>query len=83
MNAHIKAAMLLHHIPLERTHDLEFLYHRSRAAGLVLPVAVEALRLLNPYAVALRYEGLEVEWIGTPEAEQLVVTLLESVRSAA
>lgn len=73
----IKSAMLLHRIPVERTHDLEFLYNRSLEAGLVLPVAVQSLRLLNPYAVAVRYEGLEVEWIGMVEAEQLVLKLLE------
>lgn len=77
----LKSVMLLHHIPVERTHDLEFLYHRSSDAGLVLPVAVETLRLLNPYAVSLRYEGLEVEWISMPEAEQLVLTLLDFVRT--
>ena len=77
----LKSVMLLHHIPVERTHDLEFLYHRLSDAGIALPVAVGTLRLLNPYAVALRYEGLEVEWITMGEAEQLVLALLDFVRA--
>lgn len=51
----IKASMVLHKIPVDRTHDLEFLIQQAAKGGLHIPVPLESLRLLNPYAVALRY----------------------------
>jgi HEPN domain-containing protein len=71
----IKAVMVAASIRVERTHDVEFLAQLAHQGGVNLPVSVEQLRLLNPYAVALRYEGLEVEWISMAEAGHLVEVL--------
>jgi HEPN domain-containing protein len=76
----IKSAMVLHQISVERTHDLEFLHQLCLRGGLHLPVEPHVLCQLNPYAVALRYEGLDVEWISMADAEAILVKLLEFVQ---
>jgi HEPN domain-containing protein len=76
----IKSAMLLNQIPIERTHDLEFLHHLCEQNGLQLPVRADFLRLLNPYAVALRYEGLDVEWVSMSDAANILKKLREFVQ---
>lgn len=68
----IKVGLVLRGVPLERTHDLEYLAELATAAGMALPVTTTLLRQLNPYAVALRYEGSEVVWVTEEQAKQMV-----------
>lgn len=71
----IKAMLVLHDVKLERTHDLEYLAQLATSGGVVLPVNVDELRRLNPYAVALRYESSDVVWVTEQQARELVDTL--------
>ena len=73
----IKTLMVLHAIKIERTHDLELLAHLAIAGGITLPMNAETLGQLNPYAVALRYEGTEVHWV----AEQQAVAMVNQLNS--
>jgi len=45
---------------------------RQPQAGIRLPVTTALLRQLNPYAVALRYEGSDVLWVTEEQAKQMV-----------
>lgn len=55
-----------------RTNDLDHLARSVLASGVALPVAIDRLAALNPYAVAIRYEGTEVVWVENDEAARLV-----------
>jgi HEPN domain-containing protein len=68
----IKAILVIQSVPVERTHDLERLSNIANAAGLILPVPASELRQLNPYAVALRYEGIEVGWVTDSKSQTMV-----------
>jgi len=68
----IKTLMVLHSIKIERTHDLDLLAHLATAGGITLPIDAVELGQLNPYAVALRYEGSEVHWVTEQQAVNLV-----------
>ncbi|MEF8733005.1 MAG: HEPN domain-containing protein [Candidatus Accumulibacter meliphilus] len=68
----IKVVLVLHGVPLERTHDLEYLAELATVAGIRLPVTTALLRQLNPYAVALRYEGSDMLWVTEEQAKQMV-----------
>lgn len=71
----IKAVLVLHGARIERTHDLEYLSELAKAGGVELPVHGNVLRQLNPYAVALRYEGSEVVWVTEEKAQVLVSSM--------
>jgi HEPN domain-containing protein len=71
----IKAILVMQGVPVERTHDLERLSNIATTAGLTLPVPATELRQLNPYAVALRYEGIEVGWVTDIEVQTMVEKL--------
>lgn len=68
----LKAVLAYRGISPERTHDLEYLAEMATKAGIRLPIAVERLRQLNPYAVALRYEGSEIVWVTEEQAQEMV-----------
>lgn len=78
----IKAILVCNGVAVERTHDLERLSSLADRAGLILPVPSTALRYLNPYAVALRYEGIEVVWVTDSEAQSMVERLHAAALSA-
>jgi HEPN domain-containing protein len=78
----IKAMLAINGVPVERTHDLERLSGIAITAGLTLPVPAQELRQLNPYAVALRYEGIEVIWVTDRQANLIVEKLYLAVLTA-
>jgi HEPN domain-containing protein len=78
----IKAILVINGVPVERTHDLERLSGIANTAGLILPVPAQELRQLNPYAVALRYEGIEVIWVTDRQANLIVEKLYLAVLTA-
>jgi len=78
----LKAAMIAAGVRYERTHDLEWLASSARTAGLAIPVEDAALRSLNPYAVAARYEASSVMWVAPAEAEILIERLCTWAREA-
>ena len=78
----IKTLMVLHSIKIERTHDLDLLAHLATAGGITLPIDAVELGQLNPYAVALRYEGSEVHWVTEQQAVNLVNKLNSFVQQS-
>lgn len=78
----IKAVLVLRAVKVERTHDLEFLAQLASAGAVVLPIDASTLRQLNPYAVALRYEGSEVRWVSEQQAMEMVQTLYQWAQQA-
>lgn len=78
----IKARLVLQGVAFERTHDLEYLAEIANKANIVLPVPTEMLRQLNPYAVALRYEGCEVQWVSEVDASEMVEAMQVWIKQA-
>ena len=72
----LKAVLACAGIRVERTHDLVRLAQRVAATGTELPVEVEQLAELTPWAVELRYDE-PVEWEGLDRAS--AVDLVERV----
>ena len=69
---YLKALLALVGAQFDRSHDLDYLARLAIRTGIDLPVETERLRALNPYAVALRYEGTDVIWVTNEEATHLV-----------
>ncbi|MHB1375194.1 MAG: HEPN domain-containing protein [Thauera sp.] len=72
----MKAVCVLQEIEFRRTHDLAALAELIRADDLDVPVSVDALRLINPFAVEFRYDDEIVPSITRDELEGLVVKVL-------
>ena len=66
----LKAVLARGGVRFERTHDLARLAQRIVAAGTELPVDIEQLAELTPWAVELRYDE-PVEWEGLDRASAL------------
>lgn len=77
----IKTVLVVHGVFFSRTHDLEWLAELAQEHGLTVPVAVAALRLLNPYAVSLRYDGSCEVWLAPETAGEMVETLHDWARA--
>ena len=67
--------MVLNSITVVRTHDLEYLFELAQNQGLIVPIPVDRLRQLNPYAVAFRYESSGQEWLSETEAANMIEIL--------
>ncbi len=52
----LKGVCTRHDIEVRRTHDLAALAQILLEHGMALPVSVDALRCLNPFAVEFRYD---------------------------
>lgn len=59
----LKAVLASRGVRFERTHDLARLAQQASSSGIDLPVEVEPLAELTPWAVELRYEE-PIEWEG-------------------
>ena len=55
----LKALLSFHGIPYRRTHDLVELMDLLLARGCPLPLPLEALQEMTPFAVEYRYEHLD------------------------
>lgn len=66
----LKAVLFAQGIPFRRTHDLIELADLLDAAS-GFPLDLDQLALLNPYAVTLRYDDLEVQTVSADEAGRL------------
>ena len=73
----LKAVCVLREIEFRRTHDLAALAELIRAGDVNLPVSVDALRLINPFAVEFRYDDELVPSITRDELEALVLKVLD------
>ncbi|HRP66015.1 MAG TPA: HEPN domain-containing protein [Thauera sp.] len=72
----LKAVCVLREIEFRRTHDLAALGELIRAEGVDLPVPVDALRLINPFAVEFRYDDELVPSITRDELDGIVMKVL-------
>ena len=68
----LKAVLLSQRIEFERTHDLVSLARLLDEHEAVVPVEQDRLRLLNPFAVAFRYDDLDVAFVSYQDAASLV-----------
>ncbi|MBN1167767.1 MAG: HEPN domain-containing protein [Methanospirillaceae archaeon] len=73
----LKAILILHKQPLRRTHDLSECAYQLEELKIDLPVSIETLALLTPYAVIGRYGGIHDEIINIEEAIELMNIILE------
>lgn len=63
-------------VEVRRTHDLAALGEAILADGGALPVTVDGLRSLNPYAVEFRYDDEIVPTITRAELDTLLSAIL-------
>jgi HEPN domain-containing protein len=70
-----KAALFCHQIEFRRTHDLQLLAHLLSEHDLQAPLTMAQLAALNPCAVLLRYDDveIEVENVNRTELTQMVI----------
>lgn len=73
----LKAVLASRNLEIGRTHDLNKLFYQVEKLSLVFPISLEELSKLNPYAVTIRYDDLEVDTITINEAETILTTVLE------
>ena len=72
----LKAVCVLRDIEFRRTHDLVALAELIRGSDMDLPVSVDSLRLINPFAVEFRYDDEIVPSITRDELEAFVMKVL-------
>ena len=68
----IKGVMHRENIEFRRTHDLEELAALLAGVGVAVPVSLDCLRRLTPYAVEFRYDDEAVDLLSEAEAEDAV-----------
>ncbi len=68
----LKAILFIHQIEARRTHDLVQLAQLLRQYGVEPPATDEQMSRLNPFAVMLRYDDMEIDIISKHEAASLV-----------
>jgi len=71
----LKAVLALHAIPFRKTHDLQELMDLMIDNGKSLPPNADKLEVLNPYAVLLRYDFVELKGFDRGSAYDLVVSV--------
>jgi len=69
----LKAVLASRDIEIGRTHDLNKLAYAITKIPLHLPVNLDELTKLNPYAVTVRYDDLDIETISTAEAMMIMI----------
>lgn len=73
----LKAVAVSRGVEVRRTHDLAALGEALLADGGALPVTVDDLRSLNPYAVEFRYDDEIVPTTTRAELETLLSAVLQ------
>jgi len=69
----LKAVLFAHQIEFDRSHDLVKLAGLLRIHQIEIPVEDKKLRQLNPFAVTLRYDDVEITPQITPAATSQLV----------
>ncbi|WP_157817506.1 HEPN domain-containing protein [Candidatus Thiodictyon syntrophicum] len=73
----IKAVLVLHGVIFERTHDLALLSSLCATHRILVPADLDALRILNSFAVRFRYETCSVPLFDQLQATAMVEELRE------
>lgn len=73
----LKAILIAHDIAPTRTHDLEALAYSLENIPMDLPLSLQDLATLNPYAVTLRYEN-SIDDILTREQADTIIKAMYS-----
>jgi len=71
----LKAVLALSAIPFRKTHDLQELMDLLIDNQKALPPNAEKLEILNPYAVLLRYDFIELKGFDRKAANELVAAV--------
>ncbi|MDP2827463.1 MAG: HEPN domain-containing protein [Sulfuricellaceae bacterium] len=75
----LKAIAVLRGIEFQRTHDLTALASSIQENGGELPVLIDELRRINPFAVEFRYDDELIPLISREELESLLSTIIKHV----
>jgi HEPN domain-containing protein len=73
----LKAVCAMRAIEIRRTHDLAALAHEILNDGGSLPVSVDDLRSLNPFAVEFRYDDDIAPALARDEVARLAASVLQ------
>lgn len=68
----IKAVLALHEVPFRKTHDLAELVDLLHDRGILRPPDAETLDSLSPFAVAFRYDLVDVEAMDREKVQGIV-----------
>lgn len=71
----LKAVLASRDQAFDRTHDLIRLARGVEESGLALPVSLDDLGRLNPYAVIFRYDDTDIEIITREQAVELALAI--------
>ena len=71
----LKAVLALSSIPFRKTHDLQELMDLLIDNKKTLPPNAEKLEALNPYAVLLRYDFIDLKGVDRAAARELVLAV--------
>ncbi|MDP2823606.1 MAG: HEPN domain-containing protein [Sulfuritalea sp.] len=73
----LKAVLTARCADIGRTHNLVALAGQLAEAGETPPVSGDQLSLLNPYAVTLRYDDIDVELVSPQALREVVETVID------
>lgn len=68
----LKAVLIYHEKDPTRTHDLNNIAYLLMENTIILPLSVEEISKLNPYAVIFRYDDTDIEILTRDEAQKIV-----------
>lgn len=68
----MKAVLALQQIEFRKTHDLRALIDLLEEHGLTRPPLLDAIKRLNPFAVVLRYDFIELGALDREQAQDVV-----------
>lgn len=71
----LKAVLSFHKIPFRKTHHLDELVDLLKDQKKPVPPTPEMLDALNPFAVALRYDLIEIESLDRNQTRKIVETV--------
>ena len=77
----LKSILVARGIAFTPTHNLVKLAQLLEGAKITLPVLVDALKRINPYAVAFRYDDRDIHTVTRDEALALVGAIADWARS--
>jgi HEPN domain-containing protein len=73
----LKAVTVQSGLVMPRTHDLAALGAALSASGLTIPIGIDDLRLLNPFAVEFRYDDEIIPMVTREQLAGLLATILD------